>query len=194
MRARGHPQLYGRHTTLTITYISTTRAPIRLTRYAGYGFDSGYHMDRSDSVAVGVAGAVIKDGRLLLVHRSPASRINPDVWDLFGGHVNPGEHPDDALRREANEELGIEVLAIGRLGSVYIPAGTVVVHVYEVRSWRGEPVNAAPKEHTKIHWFDAGDLPEREGWNVYRDLVVTALDRSDFQRDLRSSVPEAPPL
>lgn len=149
-------------------------------------------MHRCDSVAVGVAGAVINDGRLLLVHRSPASRINPDVWDLFGGHVNPGEHPDEALRREANEELGIEVLALGRLGSIHIPAGPVVVHVYEVSSWWGEPVNAAPEEHTEIRWFDAGDLPERAGWVVYRAFVVGALDRSILRRALPSSVREAP--
>ena len=32
-------------------------------------------MVRSDSVAICVAGAVIKDGRVLLVHRSPSARF-----------------------------------------------------------------------------------------------------------------------
>ena len=148
-------------------------------------------MDLSDSAAVGVAGAVIRDGRVLLVHRSPASRINPDVWDLFGGHVNSGEHPDDALRREASEELGIDVVAFRRLGSVDIPAGPVVVHVYEVNSWDGEPVNAAPEEHTEVRWFGAGDLPLRQEWDVYGALVVEALDRSAGQRVRRPSVRDA---
>ena len=39
-------------------------------------------MVRSDSAATCVAGAVIKDGRVLLVHRSPSKRFYPDVWDL----------------------------------------------------------------------------------------------------------------
>ena len=150
-------------------------------------------MDRSDSVVVGVAGAVIRDGRVLLVRRSPASRINPDVWDLFGGHVNSGEHPDDALRREASEELGIEVLAFRRLGAVDIPAGPVVVHVYEVNSWDGEPVNTAPEEHTGIRWFGAGDLPLRQEWDVYGDIVVEALERSACQCDRRLSARHTAP-
>ena len=139
----------------------------------------------SESAAVGVAGAMIKDGMVLLVHRSPASRINPDVWDLFGGHVNPGEHPDDALRREAREELGIEVRGLRLLGSVCIEAGLVVVHVYEVSSWDGKPVNAASEEHVEVRWFGSGDLPLRQAWDIYGDLVLEAVDRSARQRGRR---------
>ena len=51
------------------------------------------------------AGALIRDGTVLLVKRSPQMRFYPDVWDLFGGHVEGGESSEDALRREAMEEL-----------------------------------------------------------------------------------------
>ena len=132
-------------------------------------------MVRSDSAATCVVGAVIKDGGVLLVHRSPSRRFYPDVWDLFGGHVEEGECLEEALSREALEELGIEVLALRWLGQVYDPVEPAVVHVYAVSSWEGEPVNAAPVEHTEVRWFDAGQLPESEGLDAYRALVVTAL-------------------
>ncbi len=132
-------------------------------------------MVRSDSAATCVAGAVIKDGRVLLVHRSPSRRFYPDVWDLFGGHVEEDERLEEALSREAREELGIEVLALRWLGQVYDPVEPAVVHVYAVSSWEGEPVNAAPEEHTEVRWFGAGELPESEGLDAYRALVVTAL-------------------
>ena len=138
-------------------------------------------MAQSESAAVVVAGAVIKDGLVLLVHRSPASRINSDVWDLFGGHVNPGEHPADALRREAREELGIEVRRLRHLGSVCIEAVAVVVHVYEVSSWNGRPHNAAPMEHVELRWFGSGDFLLRQAWDAYGHLVVEALDRNASQ-------------
>ena len=132
-------------------------------------------MVRSDSAAICVAGAVIKDGRVLLVHRSPSARFFPDIWDLFGGHVDGGESLEEALRREAREELGIEIFALRWLGQIYDPVEPAVVHVYAVISWEGEPFNAAPEEHTEVRWFGAGELPESEGLDAYRALVVTAL-------------------
>ena len=129
----------------------------------------------SYSAAVCVAGAVIRDGRVLLVHRSPSAHSWPDVWDLFGGHVDGDESLEEALRREAREELGIEVLTLKWLGQVYDPVEPTVVHVYAVSSWEGEPVNLAPDEHTEVRWFSAGKLPESDGLEAYRGLVVTAL-------------------
>ena len=132
-------------------------------------------MSRSDSATTCVAGAVIRDGNVLLVHRSPLKRFYPGVWDLFGGHVEAGESPDAALRREAREELGIEVLAARRLGQIYDPVESAVVHVYAVSSWEGEPVNAAPEEHAEVRWFDANELPESGALEAYGALLVTTL-------------------
>ena len=150
-------------------------------------------MERIGTPRVCVAGAVIRNGRVLLVHRSPDARLYPNFWDLFGGHVNAGESLEEALCREASEELGIEVLVHRRLGQIDDPVEPAVVHVYEVSSWDGVPVNAAPEEHTEIRWFDAGDLPLQPAWDVYGDLVLEALDRSATQRVCRPSVWEAPP-
>lgn len=47
-------------------------------------------------------------GELYLQKRSPSKDIQPDKWDTaVGGHVDYGETPEEALRREACEELGI---------------------------------------------------------------------------------------
>ena len=132
-------------------------------------------MLQNDSAATCVGRVVIRDGTVLLVHRSPSARFWPDVWDLPRRHVNEGESLEDALQREAREELGIEVLAFTWLGQIYAPAEPAVVHVYAVSSWEGEPINAAPDEHTKVRWFSADKQPESEGLEAYRALVVTAL-------------------
>ena len=131
-------------------------------------------MSSSDS-ATRVAGVLVKGGGLLLVHRSPSKRFYPDVWDLFGGHVEEGESPEEALRREAREELGIEVLATRWLGQIHDPIEPAVVQVYAVSSWNGQPVNAAPDEHTEVRWFDAGKLPKSDALDAYGTLLVRTL-------------------
>lgn len=50
-----------------------------------------------------------KEGDLLLQKRSQTKDIQPGKWDTaVGGHVDYGESIEEALRREAREELGIK--------------------------------------------------------------------------------------
>lgn len=49
-----------------------------------------------------------KGGRLYLQKRPEWKDIQPGKWDTaVGGHIDLGENIDMALRREANEELGL---------------------------------------------------------------------------------------
>lgn len=49
------------------------------------------------------------EGRIYLQQRPVWKDIQPGKWDTaVGGHIDPGESIETALRREAREELGIE--------------------------------------------------------------------------------------
>ncbi len=50
------------------------------------------------------------EGKILLQLRDDKPAIPyPDCWGTFGGQVEPGETPDEAIRREILEELEYEV-------------------------------------------------------------------------------------
>ena len=60
-----------------------------------------------------VAGAMLSSGQVLLVRRSPQRRRYPDVWDLFGGHVEAGESLEEALR-PYDKQTSVQVGSRGR--------------------------------------------------------------------------------
>lgn len=66
-------------------------------------------------------------GRLLL-----GRRHDTGAWTLPGGHVEPGEVPEDAARRELKEEAGLDAFSLSPLHGVRQPAGEgrPVLHVF----------------------------------------------------------------
>jgi 8-oxo-dGTP diphosphatase len=59
---------------------------------------------------VAVGGAIVNsDGKLLFVRRVADDEFMPGVWELPGGGTEYGEHPEVGLKREVQEECGIEI-------------------------------------------------------------------------------------
>jgi 8-oxo-dGTP pyrophosphatase MutT (NUDIX family) len=85
----------------------------------------------------GVALVLLVDpsGAVLLQHRDDDAAASPNQWSLPGGHIEPGETPEDAARRELLEEAGLTAGELHPLWNGPRPyeAGfshTVTVHVF----------------------------------------------------------------
>ena len=108
---------------------------------------------------VHVAAAVITrpDGSFLLGQRAPGT-FYPGYWEFPGGKVEAGETPRDALVRELDEELGIQVTALQpwiTRSHVYEHAH-VCLHFFKVTAWRGELQDHV---HAALSWqSDAAHL------------------------------------
>lgn len=110
-----------------------------------------------------VLGALVREGRVLLVHRSPNRHAYPDVWDLPGGHIESGETELTALTREMHEELGVQIATGSAIHLCRLGAGrgeeSVRFSAWLVCEWEGTPTNVAPDEHDEIRWFRHEEVP-----------------------------------
>ncbi len=105
-----------------------------------------------EGIAAIVTGLLRRRGRGLLVHRAPTRRWYPDCWDLPGGHIEDGETPDIALRRELVEELGVAATVTGAPDANF-RSTTFRMAVWVIDEWEGEPTNRELAEHDAIAWM-----------------------------------------
>jgi 8-oxo-dGTP diphosphatase len=65
------------------------------------------------------AGIIIREGRVLAAQRKPSDRL-AGLFEFPGGKIEPGETPEACLKRELNEELGLDdVTVIGHYMTVH---------------------------------------------------------------------------
>jgi 8-oxo-dGTP pyrophosphatase MutT (NUDIX family) len=134
--------------------------------------------DKGLRVRIGV-GALIWDdrGRVLLVRHHPDTGWDPDKWFTPGGVIEKGELPEQAVKREILEEVGleVEVLALSRVNNEVLIHGELEADTYffqfEARTLGGD---ARPREGEiqEVRWFDA--LPDNM---AFREDYIDDFDR-----------------
>ena len=107
-----------------------------------------------------VGALLVRGDRVLLGRRADDRAWLPGAWDLFGGHLEPGEDAGQALRRELREELGIVAGAMRPLGTLEA-GGEWRRRVFAVDRWRGEPRNRQPLEHAELRWMTREEAQAR---------------------------------
>jgi 8-oxo-dGTP diphosphatase len=108
-----------------------------------------------------VTAAIIMDsGKVFIAKRKPPGRM-PGMWEFPGGKIENGETPEHCLKRELQEELGVDA-EIGR------HVGTSV-HEYdfytvELMAFRTRVVAGEIKlrEHADMAWVAPGELGKFE--------------------------------
>jgi 8-oxo-dGTP diphosphatase len=91
-----------------------------------------------------VVAAIIRRGDEILVCQRTRHQSMPLKWEFPGGKIEHGEQPRDALRRELDEELGIDATIgdeVSRIVHTYPDGGSVELRFYVVERYDGELEN-----------------------------------------------------
>ena len=125
-----------------------------------------------------VAGLIVKDGKLLVCQRTRHQTM-PLKWEFPGGKIEEREQPRDALRRELDEELGIQATIgdeVARIQHEYPNGGMVELRFFVVREYQREIENRIFKD---IRWAAPAELPTFDfleaDLTLVRDLAAGKL-------------------
>ncbi|WP_161633303.1 NUDIX domain-containing protein [Paraburkholderia dilworthii] len=98
---------------------------------------------------------IIADGKVLFLRRGPDGD-HPGEWCIPGGKIEPGETPEQAARRETQEEAGYEPEKLVRLGATSDGAVEFTTFYHECRPFEV----ALSDESTECMWAPIGSWPE----------------------------------
>jgi len=125
-----------------------------------------------------VAGIIELDDYILLCQRHCDSRRFPLKWEFPGGKVEKGESPENAIKRELNEELGIIVESFEKIEAYsfsYPDEKAFHLHFFKINEYNNTIQNlqfeamswVRPEEILNYDMLE-GDLPfvKREYKNI----------------------------
>ena len=122
-----------------------------------------------------VAAVIERDGRILICQRKPG-RSHALKWEFPGGKIEEGEQPRDALRRELDEELGIDAKIgeeVSRMIHEYPGGGSVELRFFVVHEYGGEIEN---KIFRDVQWAQRSELPKYDFLEADLPLVRNLAD------------------
>jgi len=105
---------------------------------------------------------VLKDkGKILFVKRSMKKETLPGIWAFPSGTMEEGEEVYDTIKREALEELNIEVKIEKILAKTILPEFSVKLIFVLCSIKSGKPTIKEPDEIDRFEWVSFPEFFER---------------------------------
>jgi 8-oxo-dGTP diphosphatase/2-hydroxy-dATP diphosphatase len=104
-----------------------------------------------------------KDGQILLGMKKRGFGVGR--WNGFGGKLKSGETIEQAAKRETQEECGIEVEELEKVGLIEFEfekdSEILEVHFFNIQDFSGKPIET---EEMRPRWFDFDKIPFDSMW------------------------------
>ena len=106
-----------------------------------------------------VVAALIWQGDRFLACQRPAHKARGLLWEFVGGKVEPGETPQQALRRECREELDVDIRVDDLFMEVTHRYPDLLVHL---QLYNAAIVSGQPKmlEHNDIRFITTAEIDD----------------------------------
>lgn len=112
------------------------------------------------------AAALVRPDRRLLIQQRPPGKPMAGLWELPGGKVEEGEHPEGALIREIREELGVDLKTGDMQAFAFVSHAYETFHllmpVFMIRRWDGEVEAREGQNLAWVSWEEIGRYPAPE--------------------------------
>ena len=118
-------------------------------------------MDKRQTITV---CAFIRDnGKVLIAKRAATKKFLPDKYELLGGHVEFGETPEEALKRELIEEMKISIAVEMPFYAFTYLTDDNKTHCVEIDYFaRLEPadqeIKLNPEDHSEYRWITESEV------------------------------------
>jgi mutator protein MutT len=119
-----------------------------------------------------------EEGKILLQLRTAYKKRFASHWGLFGGHIDEGETPEDALLREIKEELGYETRNASKFK--VSPPPESPLHLYFERYDTSQTLCPDPSECQEARWFSFEEIRALEPM-----IAADKRDVLEFETHLR---------
>jgi len=128
-----------------------------------------------DSMTKVTAAIIEQNGRVLIARRKKDDPLK-DKWEFPGGKIEPGESPEECLKRELHEELGIKA-EVGEFicsSTYHYDHISIELLAYRIRGFTG---NIVPVDHDEIAWVAPKDLAGYDLPAADRPVIEKLLER-----------------
>jgi 8-oxo-dGTP diphosphatase len=129
--------------------------------------------------------AIVRRGNEVLIMKRAMGAMS-GAWYFPGGQLEPGETPEQGVRREIREETGLEVHGL-RLFRVWTYRASETEPALAVSYVCHVPAHAEPRineEHAAARWVDPAYYRER----YFSDAVLSTLAGNAVARELVEAV------